>query len=91
MEKQYISERRFLFLAVIAGMCGSASLGCLIIPGIEFSIFPILAFVLAGYSFYQHNLVHPLTEGTPLIAFACFLVGAFGYSAFVVRPTSMVP
>ena len=83
MEKKYISERRFLFLALIAGMCGSATLGCVFIPGISFSIFPVLAFVLAGYSFYQHHLAHPLTEGTPLIAFACFLVGAFGYSAFV--------
>lgn len=83
MEKIYQSERKFLFLAVIAGVCGCATLACLFTQEVAFSIFPIIAFVLAVYSFYQQHLVHPLTEGTPLIAFACFLVGAFGYSAFI--------
>lgn len=83
MEKQYQSERKFLFLAVIAGICGSASLGGIFTPSISFSIFPIVAFVLAIYTFYQQHTAQPLTEGTPLIAFACFLVGVFGYSAFV--------
>lgn len=83
MEQHYQSERKFLFLALIAGICGSATLGSLFTPKIAFSLFPIIAFVLAGYCFYQQHVVQPLTEGTPLIAFACFLVGAFGYFAFV--------
>lgn len=81
--EQHQSERKILFLAVIAGICGSATLGALFTPSIAFSIFPLLAFILAINCFYQQHLAQPLTEGTPLIAFACFLVGAFGYSAFV--------
>ncbi|MEI8608625.1 YijD family membrane protein [Enterovibrio norvegicus] len=83
MEQNHQSERKFLLLAVIAGLCGSATLSTLFVDGVAFSIFPIIAFVLSIYCFYQQHLTQPLTEGTPLIAFACFLVGAFGYSAFV--------
>lgn len=83
MEKIYQSERKFLFFAVIAGVCGCATFAGLFTQNVVFSIFPFVAFVLAVYSFYQQHLVHPLTEGTPVIAFACFLVGAFGYSAFI--------
>ncbi|CZF81963.1 MULTISPECIES: YijD family membrane protein [Grimontia] len=83
MEQNHQSERKFLLLAVIAGLCGSASLATLFIDSVAFSIFPIIAFVLAVYCFYQQHVNQPLTDGTPLIAFACFLVGAFGYSAFV--------
>lgn len=83
MEQNHQSERKFLLLAVVAGLCGSASLATLFVDSVAFSAFPIIAFVLAVYCFYQQHVNQPLTEGTPLIAFACFLVGAFGYSAFV--------
>ncbi|MDD1783595.1 YijD family membrane protein [Enterovibrio sp. ZSDZ35] len=83
MEQNLQSERKFLLLAVIAGLCGSATLSTLFAESVAFSIFPIIAFVLAVYCFYQQHVNQPLTEGTPMIAFACFLVGAFGYSAFV--------
>ncbi|CZF84993.1 Inner membrane protein YijD [Grimontia celer] len=83
MEQNHQSERKFLLLAVIAGLCGSASLATLFIDSVAFSVFPIIAFILAVYCFYQQHVTQPLTDGTPLIAFACFLVGAFGYSAFV--------
>ncbi|WP_394213039.1 YijD family membrane protein [Enterovibrio calviensis] len=83
MEQNHQSERKFLLLAVLAGLCGSATLATLFIDSVAFSIFPVIAFVLSVYCFYQQHVNQPLTEGTPLIAFACFLVGAFGYSAFV--------
>ncbi|KXF82541.1 YijD family membrane protein [Enterovibrio coralii] len=83
MEQNLQSERKFLLLAVVAGLCGSATLSTLFADSVAFSIFPIIAFVLAVYCFYQQHVTQPLTEGTPMIAFACFLVGAFGYSAFV--------
>ncbi|OOF09876.1 hypothetical protein BZJ19_11145 [Salinivibrio proteolyticus] len=81
--EQVKSERKFLVLSLITGICGSATLATLFIGGVAFSIFPILAFVLAVHACYQLHERQPLTEGTPLIAFACFLVGAFGYSAFM--------
>ncbi|EOD79013.1 membrane protein [Grimontia sp. AD028] len=83
MEQNHQSERKFLLLAVVAGLCGSASLATLFVDSVAFSVFPIIAFILAVYCFYQQHVNQPLTEGTPLIAFACFLVGAFGYTAFV--------
>ncbi|OOE57391.1 hypothetical protein BZG13_11150 [Salinivibrio sp. ML323] len=81
--EQVKSERKFLLLALVTGICGSATLATLFVSGVAFSIFPILAFVLAVHACYQLHERQPLTEGTPLIAFACFLVGAFGYSAFI--------
>ncbi|MDD1796162.1 YijD family membrane protein [Enterovibrio makurazakiensis] len=83
MEQNHQSERKFLLLAVLAGLCGSATLATFFIDSVAFSVFPVIAFVLSVYCFYQQHVNQPLTEGTPLIAFACFLVGAFGYSAFV--------
>lgn len=83
MDSNSHSERKFLVLAALAGVCGSASLATLFVSSVSFSLFPIIAFVLAVYCFYQQHLNQPLTEGTPLIAFACFLVGAFGYTAFI--------
>lgn len=82
-QQQYKSERKFLLLAVLAGVCGSATLATLFVSNVAFSLFPIIAFILSIYCFYQLHVTQPLTEGTPLIAFACFLVGAFGYSAFI--------
>ncbi|MFD2179129.1 YijD family membrane protein [Veronia pacifica] len=83
MDSNSHSERKFLVLATLAGICGSASVATLFVSSVSFSFFPIIAFALAVYCFYQQHQNQPLTEGTPLIAFACFLVGAFGYSAFI--------
>ncbi len=82
MEKYNQSERMFLFLAVIAGLSCFATLEALFSRFISFSIFPLIAFGLSLYSIYQLHTVRPMTEGTPILVFACFLVGGFGYSAF---------
>ena len=81
--EQHQSERKFLFLALVAGICFSASIAVLFNDNFSFSVFPIVAFALSLLAFYQQHEVQPLTEGTPLITLACFLVGTFGYSAFV--------
>ena len=81
--ERHQSERKLLLLAVIAGVCFSASIAVFFINSITFSIFPIIAFALSLLAFYQQHEVQPLTEGTPAIILACFLVGAFGYSAFI--------
>ena len=83
MEQQHQSERKFLFLALIAGICFSASIAVLFNDNFTFSVFPVVAFCLSLLAFYQQHEVQPLTEGTPLLTLACFLVGTFGYSAFI--------
>ena len=82
-KEQTKAERKTLVLSLLAGLCGSATLSVLTSSAVAFSIFPVIAFALALYCLYQEYLSKPMAEGTPAIAFACFLVGAFGYSGFV--------
>ncbi len=77
------SEKKTLVLALITGMCGNAILSWLTMSEVTFSIFPLIALVLAVQGLYQEYLNHPVSEDIPLVGLACFFVGAFGHSAFV--------
>ncbi|WCE29608.1 YijD family membrane protein [Vibrio sp. SCSIO 43137] len=77
------SERKTLLLAVVAGMCGNALLSSVTLSEVSFSIFPLIALVLAVQMLYQNYLSNPVAEEIPMIGLACFFVGAFGHSAFV--------
>jgi len=77
------SEHKTLVLALIAGMCGDALLSWLTLSEVSFSIFPVIALVLAVQALYQEYLRNPVAEDIPLVGLACFFVGAFGHSAFV--------
>ncbi|MBA5764476.1 YijD family membrane protein [Vibrio sp. 404] len=77
------SEKKTLVLALIAGMCGDALLSWLTMSEVGFSIFPIIALVLAVQTLYKEYLSNPVSEDIPLIGLACFFVGAFGHSAFL--------
>ncbi|KAA8665333.1 YijD family membrane protein [Vibrio gigantis] len=77
------SERKTLVLAVIAGVCGDALLSWVTMSEVGFSIFPLIALVLAVQALYQEYLTNPVSEDIPLVGLACFFVGAFGHSAFV--------
>lgn len=84
MDKEQVkSERKTLILSLLAGLCGNATLAVFTSSHVAFSVFPVIAFGMAVYCLYQEYLRKPLTEGTPAIAFACFLVGGFAYSAFL--------
>jgi len=82
-KKDFGSEKKTLLLALIAGMCGNALLAGLTVSEVSFSIFPLIAMVLAVQSLYQEYLRNPVAEDIPLVGLACFFVGAFGYSAFL--------
>ncbi|UTV27622.1 YijD family membrane protein [Photobacterium atrarenae] len=82
-KEQVKAERKTLLLSFLAGLCGNATLAVFTSSAVPFSIFPVIAFGLAVYCLYQEYLSKPMTEGTPAIAFACFLAGAFGYSGFM--------
>ena len=66
-----------------AGMCGDALLSWLTMSEVSFSIFPLIALVLAVQALYQEYLNNPVSEDIPLVGLACFFVGAFGHSAFI--------
>ncbi|USD65407.1 YijD family membrane protein [Vibrio sp. SCSIO 43136] len=77
------AEKKTLLLALIAGMCGNALLAGLTMEAVSFSIFPLIALVLAVQNLYQEYLRKPVAEDIPMVGLACFFVGAFGYSAFM--------
>ncbi|ANS86724.1 YijD family membrane protein [Vibrio scophthalmi] len=77
------SEKKTLVLALVAGMCSDSLLSWLTMSEVGFSIFPIIALVLAVQALYQEYLNNPVSEDIPLIGLACFFVGAFGHSAFL--------
>ena len=77
------SEKKTLVLALVAGMCGDAMLSWLTMSQVSFSIFPLIALVLAVQTLYQEYLSKPVSEDIPLVGLACFFVGAFGHSAFI--------
>ncbi|OLQ93716.1 hypothetical protein BIY21_11410 [Vibrio ponticus] len=77
------SEKKTLVLALIAGMCGDSLLSWLTMSEVSFSIFPIIALVLAVQALYKEYLTNPVSEDIPLVGLACFFVGAFGHSAFL--------
>ena len=77
------NERKTLVLSVIAGLSLNAVWVGFTVTEVAFSIFPIIALVLAAQGLYQEYLRQPESEDTSLIAVACFFVGLFGHSAFV--------
>ncbi|TXY28671.1 YijD family membrane protein [Vibrio mimicus] len=81
--KSMQSERKSLILALVAGMCSDALLSWLTMSSVPFSLFALIALVLSVQMLYQEYLTNPVAEEIPLVSLACFLVGAFGHSAFV--------
>ncbi|GDY27652.1 MULTISPECIES: DUF1422 family protein [unclassified Agarivorans] len=76
-------KKWLLLLAFIAGLCGNASLALLTVPELTFSVFPIIAFVLSIMQLYQLYMEKDLSEDSPLMGVAAFLLGALGYSAML--------
>ncbi|MCE2573561.1 YijD family membrane protein [Motilimonas eburnea] len=76
-------ERKPLLLAFLTGLCGNASLAALTSAHVNFSIFPIIAFVFAISALWQSYVEGPMAGDTPRCALAMFFIGALGYSSFL--------
>ncbi|GGB11480.1 DUF1422 family protein [Agarivorans gilvus] len=76
-------RKSLLVLAFIAGLSGSASLAVLTVAELAFSIFPILTFGLAIVQLYQLYMDKDLSEDSPLLSVAAFVLGALAYSALL--------
>lgn len=76
-------ENGTLLLALIAGLSINGSFTALFSSVVPFSLFPLIALVLAVYCLHQRYLHQPMPEGMPKLAAACFLLGIMGYSAIV--------
>lgn len=76
-------RRKPILLALLVGLCGNATLATLSVSQLAFSIFPIIALVLAARMLYHEYLSAPMEGDTPLCALLAFLIGVFGYSAIL--------
>ncbi len=76
-------ENGTLLLALIAGLSINGSFAALFSSVVPFSIFPLIALVLAVYCLHQRYLNRAMPDGMPKLAAACFLLGLLLYSAIV--------
>ncbi|AKA38613.1 hypothetical protein AXW37_16630 [Yersinia ruckeri] len=83
MMEQPRRENGTLILALIAGFSVNGSVAALFSSLVSFSLFPILALVLAIYCLHQRYLNYVMPRGLPMLASACFLLGILLYSAIV--------
>ncbi|AFJ48870.1 YijD family membrane protein [Shimwellia blattae] len=81
--KQSIQERGTLLLALIAGLSINGSCAALFSSIVPFSVFPIIALVLAVYCLHQRYQNQTMPVGLPGLAAACFILGVLLYSAVV--------
>lgn len=76
-------ENGTLLLALITGLSINGSFAALFSSVVPFSLFPLIALVLAVYCLHQRYLNQPMSEGMPTLVAACFLLGIFGYSTMI--------
>ncbi len=76
-------ENGTLLLAFIAGLALNGSFAALFSSVISFSVFPLIALVLAVYCLHQRYQHSAMPDGMPTLAAACFLLGMLLYSAVV--------
>lgn len=76
-------EKSTLLLALIAGLSINGSFTAFFSAVVPFSIFPLVALVLAIYCLHQRYLSQSMSEGMPKLVTACFLLGILIYSAIV--------
>ncbi|MBK5074871.1 YijD family membrane protein [Budviciaceae bacterium CWB-B4] len=83
MTEKVSKEYATLLLAFIAGISLNGSFNALFDSVIAFSIFPLIALGFSIYCLHQRYVTQPMPEGTPMLAFSCFLLGLFLYSAII--------
>ncbi|MGO4998750.1 YijD family membrane protein [Oceanisphaera sp. W20_SRM_FM3] len=76
-------RRKPILLALLVGLCGNGTLAALSVSQVAFSLFPIIALVLAARQLYQEYLTVPMEGDTPLCTLLAFLIGVFSYSAIL--------
>ncbi|QLK59389.1 YijD family membrane protein [Enterobacteriaceae bacterium Kacie_13] len=83
MTEQANQDNGTLVLSLIAGLSISGTFDALFSSVVAFSIFPIIALVLAVYCLHVRYHKSEMPKGLPGIAAACFLLGLLLYSAIV--------
>ena len=78
-----LQERGTLVLALVAGISINGSFAALFDSQVSFSIFPLIALVLAVYTLSQRYKNCTMAEGLPGLAVAWFVLGILLYSAII--------
>jgi len=78
-----LQERGTLILALVAGISTNGSFAALFNSQVPFSIFPLIALVLAVHTLSQRYKNSTMTEGLPSLAVAWFVLGILLYSAII--------
>lgn len=72
-----------LLLAFLVGLCGHASLAVVTDSQVPFSLFPLIALVLAAQSLYRHYVSEPMEGETPACTLISLVIGFLGHMAFL--------
>lgn len=83
MTEQANQDNGTLVLSLIAGLSISGTFDALFSSVVAFSIFPIIALVLAVYCLHVRYRKGEMPKGLPGMAAACFLLGLLLYSTIV--------
>jgi len=83
MTEQANQDNGTLVLALIAGLSISGTFDALFSAFVAFSIFPIIALVLAVYCLRVRYHKGEMPKGLPVLSAACFLLGLLLYSTIV--------
>ncbi|MCC3704410.1 YijD family membrane protein [Rouxiella badensis] len=83
MTEQPRQDNGTLVLALIAGLSINGSFSALFSSVVAFSIFPIIALVLAVYCLHVRYQKSEMPFGIPKLAAACFVLGLLLYSTIV--------
>jgi|SRR5471030_108540 len=83
MTEQPNQDNGTLVLALIAGLSINGTFDALFSSVVTFSIFPLLALLLAVYCLHLRYHQREMTKGLPTLAAASFLLGLLLYSTIV--------
>ena len=83
MATMSLQENKVLIFSLLAGASANATLAGLTLEQVSFSIFPIVACILAFYCMLDEYQSRSLDGVIPVLTGASFLVGALGYSVFI--------
>lgn len=81
--KQYNQDRSTLLLALVVGLSINGTFAALFNAVVPFSIFPIIALVLAVCCLHQRYQNRTMPVGLPGLSAACFILGVLLYSTVV--------
>lgn len=76
-------ERSTLLLSLVVGLSTHGTFSALFNSSVEFSIFPIIALILAVYCLHQRYLHHAMPMGLPKFVAGSLFLGMFGYAAIL--------